>query len=303
MFSSKKQANGIFAQLFQNEQIMTEIFYYSGTGFTLKAAKILQKELHDKVILKPIVGLMNSGCTISNAEKVGLMMPLHAFGMPSAYRRFLDTFQFPNAKYIFVLVTCGGAPAKVYNEINKHLKHQNKKLNAFRYAVAPNTFDVVLNIGSSKKVKDARLHFNEDVKNFATIINRNENSIELMYRNYFGDYFLFPVMRMLNRKTAYFNLQNDFYVDNKCIGCGQCEKMCLSGKIKINDKKPEWQSNVSCQYCLACLNLCPQQAIQVRKTKTPKIDRIFCPGTVYKDIAAQKEVNSSGRSSLPTAKG
>lgn len=274
---------------------MTEIFYYSGTGFTLKAAKILHKELRDEVVLKPIVGLMNNGCNGCNAEKIGLMMPLHAFGMPSAYREFLETFQFPKAKYIFSLVTCGGAPAKVYKEINRYLRRQDKQLNAFRYAVAPNTFDVVFKMSDMKKVEKARLRFDDDVKSFAKTVNHNDDSIKLMYRNYFGDIFLFPLMRMLNRKTGYFNLQKDFYVDNKCIGCGKCEKMCLSGKIKMKGKKPDWQSDVSCQFCLACLNLCPQQAVQVRKTKTPKTDRIFCDHTNFKDIVAQKSYSPNSQ--------
>ncbi|GAH26880.1 unnamed protein product [marine sediment metagenome] len=53
---------------------------------------------------------------------------------------------------------------------------------------------------------------------------------------------------------------NYFYADSKCTGCGICEKVCLSQKIKMINKKPVWQKNVKCYLCYACLNYCPEQS-------------------------------------------
>jgi len=39
---------------------------------------------------------------------------------------------------------------------------------------------------------------------------------------------------------------NYFYTDSKCVGCDICEKVCLSQKIKLKNKKPVWQKNVKC---------------------------------------------------------
>jgi len=271
---------------------MTEIFYYSGTGFTLKAAKIMQAELEEDVILTPIIGAMKNGVKESRAEKVGLLMPMHAFGLPKAYIKFLKGFRFPKARYIFSLVTRGGAPTRMHKEINKYLKRQNKTLNAFRYATAPNTFDIIFHVHATEELTEERSNFDNAVKAFAGIVNDNINLINPGYRNRFLEYFLFPILKMLNRWTGYFHLQNDFYADDKCTGCGRCEKMCLSGKIRMAGDKPEWQRGISCQFCLACLQLCPEQAVQVRKTKTPELDRIFCPDIDYREIAAQKKMES-----------
>jgi len=39
--------------------------------------------------------------------------------------------------------------------------------------------------------------------------------------------------------------KEEFYSNSKCSGCGICEKVCLSNKIKLINKRPEWQKNDS----------------------------------------------------------
>ena len=55
---------------------------------------------------------------------------------------------------------------------------------------------------------------------------------------------LSPILPILNKM---YNV--DFYSDSKCLGCGTFEKVCLSGKIKVINKKPVWQEDVQCFYC------------------------------------------------------
>lgn len=271
---------------------MTEIYYYSGTGFTLKAARIMAEEMSkrqsEEVRLIPIVSQMQQGTAVSRAKKIGLLMPMHAFGLPKAFIEFFKTFQCPDAEYVFALVTRGGAPTRMHKTLQRFLKRQNKALNAFQYATAPNTFDVIYKVHTDDEVADGRDNFENDVRRFAKVVQKNQDSIDLGYRSIMTEFVLYPMIRILATATGYFNLQNDYYADSKCNGCGSCEKMCLSNKIVMKDQKPVWQKKVSCHFCLACLHLCPAKAVQVAKTESPKLDRIFCPGTKIRDIACQK---------------
>ncbi|MGE5485854.1 MAG: 4Fe-4S dicluster domain-containing protein [Ignavibacteriales bacterium] len=52
---------------------------------------------------------------------------------------------------------------------------------------------------------------------------------------------------------------DSFYSDQKCLGCGTCERVCLSGRVWMVDKKPVWDGKVRCYTCRACLNYCPAQ--------------------------------------------
>ena len=56
-----------------------------------------------------------------------------------------------------------------------------------------------------------------------------------------------------------FKTDNNFSVNDKCNGCGTCEKVCPNGNIKITNGKPTWCNH--CELCLACYNWCPQNAI------------------------------------------
>ena len=47
--------------------------------------------------------------------------------------------------------------------------------------------------------------------------------------------------------------------EDKCIGCGKCEKLCPMNNIKIVDKKVA--QNNRCTMCYRCINNCPMQAM------------------------------------------
>jgi len=87
---------------------------------------------------------------------------------------------------------------------------------------------------------------------------------------------------------------NYFSADEKCSGCGICEKVCLSEKIKMKDKRPVWSKKQLCYMCYACVNFCPAQAIQVEdipfvKSFTRQNGRYSHPYAKVKDMEAQKK--------------
>lgn len=88
-------------------------------------------------------------------------------------------------------------------------------------------------------------------------------------------------------------VNNYFYADEKCSGCGGCERICLSGKIKICGQKPVWREIVNCYFCYACLNYCRFQAVQIKskwymKSFTSQNQRYTHPYANAEDIQKQK---------------
>ncbi|MDC7126713.1 MAG: EFR1 family ferrodoxin [Spirochaetales bacterium] len=268
---------------------MIEIYYYSGTGFTLNAAKLFANELKEEVRLVPMLGAFNSGLTESEAENVGLFMPMHAGTIPLFCKKFLENFKFTRAKYIFSLITSGGASTKIHKDIDHLLKKQKKNLAAYQFVVTPNTFDPVFKVPLDEKTLRERDNIGQDIKNFAGVVSDRKHEIRLKYRNRIVENFVFPLVKLINHATDYFWLQNCFCANDKCIGCGKCETLCLSGKIKMKDGRPLWQKDVSCQYCLACLHFCPVEAVQISSKKDLPPGRIFCKDISTKELRAQKE--------------
>ncbi|NCB92566.1 MAG: 4Fe-4S dicluster domain-containing protein [Clostridia bacterium] len=59
-------------------------------------------------------------------------------------------------------------------------------------------------------------------------------------------------------------------VTDKCIGCGICTQVCPVGKYSISEKRAVREEG-ACEYCQACAQNCPQNAIVSGKTdKNPK---------------------------------
>ena len=60
-----------------------------------------------------------------------------------------------------------------------------------------------------------------------------------------------------------------FYVTESCSHCGLCERVCTSGCIRLTAGIPVWTEK-RCNMCMACVNRCPQTAIQYGKGTTKR---------------------------------
>lgn len=97
--------------------------------------------------------------------------------------------------------------------------------------------------------------------------------------------------------SEYIGGVNYFYADSRCTGCGVCERVCPSRKIRLNGERPVWQRNVLCYMCFACLNFCPARSVQIRsipgvKSGSTENGRYPHPYATVKDIASQKDFQS-----------
>ena len=52
--------------------------------------------------------------------------------------------------------------------------------------------------------------------------------------------------------------------EEKCIGCGNCVKVCLAGVFEIKNKKAKVMDLGKCQECAACWYVCKEEAIQFK---------------------------------------
>jgi MinD superfamily P-loop ATPase len=55
------------------------------------------------------------------------------------------------------------------------------------------------------------------------------------------------------------NADKAFLLNDKCVGCGTCSRICPVSNIKMKDNRPEWQHN--CETCYACYTWCPNASI------------------------------------------
>lgn len=278
----------------------TEIYYFSGTGNTLHVAKELQKRIKDSKLL-PIASILKQEVIEVHGETVGIVFPLHGFTAPLPIKIFLKKVDLKSINYIFGVVTRGGTKCFAFDKINQLLKRNRRCLDSSFILTMLNN-DPKLNHyedPTSESIAKVELKIQTQLDSISKIILNKEKYQE---KDSDGVTFPFskPVNYLLERLVLFAtsmveltNVNNYFYSDSKCTGCGTCEKVCLSKKIKLNNKKPVWQKTVQCFCCYTCLNYCPQQAIQIKskiwmKSYTDKKGRYPHPFASIEDIIGQK---------------
>ncbi|MFZ5351095.1 MAG: EFR1 family ferrodoxin [Bacillota bacterium] len=282
----------------------TEIYYFSGTGNSLFVARELQKKLPDSLII-PIISLLHKDTIKTNGKTIGIVFPCHALTIPIALKHFIKKLDVQSAEYIFAVATRYGTAFKGFSPISKQLKKKNKQLNSQfilnmchneaprsdKNYVVPSKSDILeIEAAALQKIDE----ISNIVKNQSSFAEKDKSIIVESSTNPIIGFLIEQIVVFLMNISEYIGGVNYFYCDSKCNGCGICQNVCLSEKIKIVDKKPVWQKDVLCYMCYACVNYCPKQSVQVKdihgvKSYTTQNGRYPHPYATVNDISAQKK--------------
>ncbi|MEL7657820.1 MAG: EFR1 family ferrodoxin [Bacillota bacterium] len=255
----------------------TVIYYFSGTGNSLKVAKDLSEKLGD-TILVAIPTVMSLELD-PQADNIGIVYPVYCWGIPQMVTKFLNKLRPEHAKYFFAVATYGGSAAGTLLQAKQRLKKQNIKL-ASGFVVHMPTNYIVMGEALEKEEQDKLFQsWNKRIGEIANIIrNQKEHVIESgsLLSNFFFSKVLYSMAIPSLAKA-----DKSFWSDSNCNQCGICKRVCPADNIEYIDNKPVW--NHKCEQCLACLHWCPQQSIQHGK-KTEGRNRYTNPSVSLKEV-------------------
>lgn len=256
------------------------IFYFSGTGNSLYAAKSIAQEQNEKLISiaqemqkKPQERIY----TFKKEELVGFVYPIYAWGPPQMVMDFVKTMHVEGeGTYVFSLNTCGSEEGHATQMLQKALMKKGLSLaSAFSISMPSNYVagaDVEPKDIQQRKLERAELKLAQ----INTILkNRKISEFDLLEGKKAGlkTAIINPLFNKFARQTK------QFYVTDACIQCGLCQKICPVQSITL-DPKPVWGN--ACTQCLGCINRCPVQAIQYGKA-TESRGRYQHPGLLPSD--------------------
>lgn len=245
------------------------IFYFSGTGNSLQAAKSIA-DYNDESLIS-IAKEMNSKngsfeYTLKDNEIIGFVFPVYAWAPPKMVLKFIEKLKFNNYKdnYTFAVATCGENIGNTMKVLDSCLMKKNMKLSSGFSLRMPNNYIIMGNV-DSKNVEEEKLSAAEEtLKNINILVNERKAGVFQVVKG-FAPGILTTIINPLFNKHA-MNTKK-FIVNDKCTGCGLCEKVCNSKTIKV-EEKPKWGEE--CTQCLACINTCPVKAIEYGKTTQNK---------------------------------
>lgn len=267
-----------------------DIYYFSGTGNSLHAASELQKRLPGATLI-PIVSALKEQTIRAKAGTVGLVYPVHGFTMPLIVEEFLKKADFSSATYIFALTTRFCAPRFV-SRIDRILRGQGRTLDAFFSVRMPQNYLPIFDVETPEQIAESESRLQDTLDSMTTSILNKQKSrpdapplpVRIMTNT------VFPVISAMDRATRYFHLEEKFCADDRCTGCGACERVCLSGRIKMQGGRPAWDTDTGCMFCFACIHFCPARAIQISGKKTAERGRYHHPAVTADDITGQKRL-------------
>lgn len=264
----------------------TVIYYFSGTGNSFYVAKELRERLPGTELI-PLVSLSKQEKIETNAEVVGFVFPIYFTAIPTTVKKVIEKLNLESAQYIFAVVTRSGISHSAFFTLDKILNKKGKRLNAcLSLNMASNNPRFKYEAPTEEELAKLESEVNNRLDLIREIIGDRQEYREkdLQATTHIPKIFL----RLISAIVGFLDRSNNgFYADTKCTGCGTCEKVCLSEKIKLNDKTPVWQQGIKCYNCCACVNYCPEQAVQM-SSNTEKYGRYSHPYATVEDICAQK---------------
>ncbi len=267
----------------------TTIYYFSGTGNSLKIARDLAEMLDDSELI-PIAKIWQNDHIAATTEKVGFVFPLYYWGLPKILYDFLTKIELNKANYIFAVITRGASIDGIpLYQLGRILEEKSKILNAGFFILMPDNY-IILADGPSEDIQNELFKAaKKEIESVYEIISENKDNFKI---DKYTDKSKIKTKRRERAEKVSKKFHNDvlesdkfFVVDDNCNSCGTCENVCPVDNILLIEGRPQWQHK--CQQCLACINFCPENSIQYGE-KTVNRKRYHHPEITVDDLTKQK---------------
>ncbi len=256
----------------------TLIYFYTGTGNSLWTARKLAEQLGNTE-LYPLT-LTGQGSIHPPVENIGLVFPVHIWGMPSLVIDFVNSLEVKPTKYYFAIAVNAGQVAATLLQLKKIMQTKGLNISAGFSIELPSNY---IPWGGAPAQEKQQKKFNEALEkiNCISAIIKAHEAKDPDKGPLWQNILFSALYRMAFPQIP--KMDKSFWADAKCTGCRICEKVCPVQNILISEDKPAWQHH--CEQCFACLQWCPEKAIQYGKT-TEKKKRYHHPEIKLQDMLA-----------------
>lgn len=234
------------------------IYYFSGTGNSLRTARIIAEEIGGAAL----VSMRSSPEEVSaaEAEVIGFVCPVYEWDVPKAVKRFISRLDINPQAYIFMTATYIAVHGRCFETVDAILREKGSRLCYGRALRC-----VASQCIAYEPFPPARL--------MVPLMEKKSRAIGREIAA--GKQRKYPAMSPITKRLypkmmiPFLNVQHEydkgFYTSDACTGCEVCRRVCPCGNITFSEGRPVW--NHACEGCNACVVYCPAKAIQF---KTPE---------------------------------
>lgn len=235
------------------------VLYFTGTGNCLYVARQLAGKEGE---ILSIPQLMRKKQFEIETDEIGLVYPIYGHMPPYMVREFIKKAQL-KAEYKFAVLTYG---MRKCNAVEIWDGISRKAGNVFDYIGTivmvdnwlPN-FDMNEQMKIDKHIPENLAKITSDLSNrrrWHEPVTQEEREQHEGFMNLSG---LDPEVGFLMKADRSFRVTDD------CIHCGICTYVCPRGNYQLTGQGVKMQGD--CEFCFACIQNCPQRAIQFKKNE------------------------------------
>lgn len=223
------------------------VFYFTGTGNSLYAARQLEAEPVS------IPQVMRGREREFTADSIGIVSPVYGHEVPPMVKDFLRESTFETG-YFYIILTYGcrhGGAAELAKELCVECGVRVDYINTLH--MADNwlpAFDMDAERAMDKHIPEQLAAITADVKARRHAISPVTDNDRAAHQEYLRNVSGVPEAMW----------QNLVVVTERCVGCGLCTRVCPADCMVLENGRAKHIPG-NCQDCLACAHACPHKAI------------------------------------------
>ena len=242
------------------------IFYFTGTGNSLFAARTLAHEGEEVISMIEAVRSKSFHYTLKNNEPLGFVFPVYFYTVSDPVLELVRNLTVENAGFVYAVIPCGASIGAAGGFLKSELKKRGLELQRVDALVVPDGALIFYDIDTPEIMEKQLEAATKELASIKQAIDNREGN-RITGSPVLGKVGLVAYHACMGTKP--------FHADEKCVGCGKCASICPSGAIEMVDGRPVWTKN-KCLKCCGCINRCPVSAIQYGK-KTASRGRYVNP--------------------------
>ena len=243
------------------------IFYFTGTGNSLYIARQLAKENTE---LLSIPQMVKQGKYEFEADEIGIVYPIYGHMPPNMVRRFIQKANL-KADYLFAVLTYGNRKCNAVEIWDEVSRQAGKRFDYIGTIIMVDNWLPNFDMNEQMLIDK---HIPENLARISADIAAHSRGHEAVTEEERQQHQGFLDRTGIDPEAGFMVKSQDYFpVTDACIGCGACVSVCPRGNYRMSPQGVATEG--SCEFCFACIQNCPQKAIQFRKSE----DGSFPDGT------------------------
>lgn len=240
------------------------------------AARTLAQELGNTELVS-LVG-WDTKKQVIDSSVIGLVFPVHIWGVPHRVLEFLDELKAMSPDYIFAIANNAGQVANTLVQLEKAMESKGLDLAGGWSIVMPSNY---IPWGGPGSQEEQEKLFQGAHTKLSAVAGKVRDRVRMpVEKGPLWQRIVFTPLYKLTFPLVH-KMDDKFWTDERCNQCSLCIKICPTQNISIQNDKLIWHNH--CEQCLACLQWCPQEALQYGP-KTSAYPRYHHPEVKLKDL-------------------